>query len=193
MDNSKAQKKVCQARFPMPHFGRYVMWIGILCFMFASAVLARENNWQLTLANGDKISSVSLQRLEGDSLAISSAFSDTTFMKWISVESIVELRKVKKSKFWKGAGIGFVAGAAAGALIGWATYEEPEPTPGGWDINWWTSDSNASVGAILFAPVGFLLGGIIGSSAGKDQTYDFTQMKYKQKLDLISSLVSNQN
>lgn len=192
MNYSKAQKKDCQARFPMPHFGRYVVWVGIICFMFASAVLARENNWQLTLANGDTISSVLLQRLQGDSLAISFAISDTTLMKWISVESIVELRKVKKSKFWKGAGIGFVAGAAVGALIGRASYEEPEPTPGDWNLDFGPG-FNTSVGGILGAPVGFLLGGIIGSSAGKDEIYDFTQMKYKQKLDLISSLVSNQN
>jgi outer membrane lipoprotein SlyB len=112
-------------------------------------------------------------------------------MKWISVDSIVELRKVKNSKFWKGAGIGFVTGAAAGALIGWATYEKPKHTHGMWDWDFGPG-FNTSVGAILGAPVGFLLGGIIGSYAGKDEIYNFSQMSYQQKLIILGWLVSNQ-
>jgi hypothetical protein len=84
-----------------------------------------------------------------------------------------------------------VTGAAAGALIGWATYEEPEPIPGEWNFDFGPG-FDVLAGGILGAPAGFLLGGMIGLSAGKDETYDFTQMSYPQKLAILGLIVSNQ-
>jgi len=95
-------------------------------FIFANALSAQSNVWQIKLAAATMLSNVSLQNVVGDSLAISQ-FGQ---VRRIAVDAIIEMRQAKKSKFWKGAGIGFLTGAAAGALIGLATYEEPNAADG---------------------------------------------------------------
>lgn len=190
MSYLKNQEKAGQIPFPMLYTVKNMIWIGIFCFLFTSSVFGQEKNWQITLTNGKVISNIFLQQVEGDSIALASVSSATTIMKWIPVDSITELRHVKKSKFWKGAGIGFVAGATVGALIGWATYEKPAPNPDDWFPDLWEGpEYNAIGGGILGAPVGFLLGGIIGASMGRDEIYDFSKMNHKQKLNLSFSLV----
>ena len=161
-----------------------------MLFLTTNSLLAQENIWYLTLSNGDTISSISLQSLVGDSLVISH-LGETN---WIPVESIVEMRKVGKSKFRKGIGIGFVAGAAIGALIGLATYGKPS-SDGSFFEEGSTIDLgpgvNALAGGIIGGLAGFVVGGIIGSSySGKDEIYDLSQKKHEQKLEMIRLLVS---
>lgn len=55
----------------------------------------------------------------------------------------------RRRHFWAGAGIGFLAGAFTGVLLG-SGQDDPYIDPG-------------LVGAVLGAPVGFLLGGLIGA------------------------------
>jgi hypothetical protein len=62
----------------------------VFYLLSTSSLLSMSNNWKLTLINGDTISNISLQRLEGDSLVI----SDTTFTKCILVDSIIEVRQI---------------------------------------------------------------------------------------------------
>jgi len=151
-------------------------------FLSIQSLFSQENNWHLKLVNGDTIANVDLQSLVGDSLAISHSGQPSL----IPVESIVEMRKTGTSKFWKGAGIGFAAGAGVGALIAAATYEESsgpfaaDPGRGGSIIG----------GAIIGGVPGFVIGGLVGSSAGKEKTYDLSQQRLVYKLAIIRSIVS---
>jgi hypothetical protein len=88
-----------------------------------NSLLAQENNWQLTLVNGDTISNVSFQNLVGDSLAISQSGQTN----WINVESITEIRKIVESEFWTGAGIGAIVGTGLGAIIASSSNKKSTP------------------------------------------------------------------
>jgi len=156
----------------------------LLIFSAANALLAQDNAWQIKLADGDILSNLSLQNVVGDSLVV----SQTGQARRIAVDDIVEMRRAGKSKFWKGAGIGFLAGGATGALIGLATYEEPDPANG------FTLDfgpgANALAGGILGGLGGFVVGGMIGASAGKDEVYDFSTKTFEQKLAVLRLIVA---
>jgi len=146
----------------------------------SNTLLAQKNNWYIKISNGDILSSVSLQGLVGDSLAISH-LGETN---WIPVDSIVEMRKLRKSNFWKGVGIGVVAGAVTGALIGYALYElSPRE---GFDFG---PVFSALAGGITGLPAGCLVGGVI-SSSGKEEIYYLTRRKHEQKLVLIRWILS---
>jgi hypothetical protein len=159
----------------------------LLLFISASALPAQNKVWQIKLASGDMLSNVSLQNVVGDSLAI----SQTGQARRIAVDAIVEMRRAGKSKFWKGAGIGFLAGGVTGGLIAAATYEKPKN-----DFEaivediFATRQTNIVTGALLGGISGFIIGGLIGSSAGKEQVYDFTQKTREQKSDMLRFIVA---
>ena len=166
----------------------------IIYLLSTSSLLSMSNNWKLTLINGDTISNISLQRLEGDSLVI----SDTTFTKCILVDSIIEVRQINKSYFREGAGIGLLGGVIIGVLIGSAAYKESGPSsgeskdsinldfmPGGPGIN-------TLAGGILGGLSGFLVGGIIGAFSRKDEIYDLLLKNHDQKMNMIKLILLNE-
>lgn len=146
---------------------------------------AQQNNLNLILFNGDAISNFSTQKLVGDSIMISHLGE----AKLIAIESIIAIRKVAKSEFWKGAGIGFFAGAAAGLLILAATYEKPKSSD--WNINI-GPPPEVAVG-VLGGLAGFFVGGVIGTTAGEDEIYDLSHMNPERKLKKIREELSKQN
>ncbi len=166
----------------------------IIYLLSASSLLSMSNNWKLTLINGDTISNVSLQRLDGDSLVV----SDTAFTKHIWIDSIVEVRQVNKSHFRVGAGIGLLAGITIGALIGRASYHEPAPSTGddmiSFDINFGPSGAEMSTlgGGLLGGLSGFLIGGIIGGSSRKDEIINLANKNHDQKADRIKLIFLNE-
>jgi len=101
------------------------------------------------------------------------------------------MRRVGKSKFWKGAGIGFLAGGATGGLIGAATYEESTEPLADIFINPARQGEAIVTGALLGGISGFIIGGLVGSSAGKEQVYDFTQKTREQKSATLHFIVAN--
>lgn len=154
----------------------------ISILLLEASSFAQDNNWQLVLTNGDTISNISLRELEGDSVAIEC--SNVALTKWIQVDSIAQLRKINKSRFWRGAGIGILVGTAAGALIGLATYEEPTPSPHKWNFDF-GPEWNAMGGGIVGGLTGFALGGFIGAALGKDEVYRISQMQKMQKINTL--------
>ena len=78
----------------------------------------------------------------------------------VIIGDVKTIRIVKKSEFWKGAGLGLLIGGAAGAALVYASGGELAG-----------SEGNAAVaGAILFGVPSALVVGILGAFAGRDKT-----------------------
>jgi hypothetical protein len=165
-------------------------------FFYLSSLLSMDNNWNLTLSNGDTISNISLNRLEGDSLVI----SDGAFTKRVLVDSIVEVRQINKSNFREGAGIGLLAGMTIGALMGRASYKKPVPSSGeskDWihfDVGSGPDGAELSTigGGLLGCVSGFIIGGIIGASSRGDERYDLLHKNHYQKINMIQTILLNE-
>ena len=160
--------------------------IGITIFFLSLSLLpAQDYNWNISLANGDTVSNVSPLNLSGDSLLISSI----TEMKWISVTSIIEMTKLKKSKLAEGMGLGFLAGGAIGAAIGYASYEKPkQSSSGSFSINIDFGPAPYVLGGGLIGGiVGIVVGATIGDSAGGKEVYYLSQYTYDEKVKWIRS------
>ncbi|MBC8181717.1 hypothetical protein H8E88_11410 [candidate division KSB1 bacterium] len=156
----------------------------IITLLSNQQIFAQVNNLNLTLSNGKKIAQGSIEKLVGDSTKISSLGPT----QWIKVDSLIEIKLVKKSKFWKRAGIGFSIGGTFGGAIASVTYEKPAPTPGSFNIE--SKGLNTFGGVIFGSFTGTLVGGIIGASSGKDKVYDLSQKNLEQKLEIIQSIIA---
>lgn len=155
----------------------------LLFFIFANALPAQNKAWQIKLAGGGMLSNVSLQNVIGDSLAISQAGQTRR----IAVDAVIEMRRDGKSKFWKGAGIGLLAGGATGALIAAATYEE---STGPFAVDPAGRGGTTIAGAVLGGIPGFIIGGLVGSSAGKAQVYDLSGKTREQKSATLRFIIA---
>ena len=149
-------------------------------FMAPCLCVAQGTIWQITLANGAVISAPSCL-IAGDSLRLENDDHAQT----VALSELVQLRKIKKSKFWLGSGIGLVVGAATGAIIGAASYEPPKHTPGEWDFEIWDdADANAFFGGVGGGLAGICAGGTVGLLLGKDKVYDLAKMELKEKTEI---------
>ena len=153
----------------------------LIVFKFS---IAQENDWQIVLSDGNKISGISHRALTGDSLFI----IHSRIIEWVPVHSIVKIRIVKKSKFWQGAGIGFASGAAVGVLVGIITYDEQNSNgysefridlSGVFPIFW----------GITGGFVGFITGGTVGAFCGKDIVFDLSEMALEEKKAVIREIL----
>ena len=104
----------------------------------------------------------------------------------IDVADIKFIRIVKKSKFWTGAGLGFLMGGVLGASLG-ASYAEKEKSKpyflAGYMADWAILGYGLGLGAITA-----LLGGLIGASAGRDKTIQIegmTESEIRKALDKL--------
>ncbi|MGO9482821.1 MAG: hypothetical protein ACLP05_13710 [Candidatus Kryptoniota bacterium] len=97
----------------------------------------------------------------------------------IPVDSIALLMRHRGSHFWAGAGIGTAAGAVTGFIIGYASYQKPA----GQQIDLGPGLGGLG-GAIIFAPAGFIIGGVIGAVSGNDDVCDLSQRSHDDKIKL---------
>jgi hypothetical protein len=139
-----------------------------------SFISTQDCQWNILLAHGDTLLNVSLEYFTGDYLLITTGAE--TY--WISINSIIEMTKLRKSKAVEGMGYGFLAGGAIGALIGLASYRERGELLSG-----------PGYSAIGFGTIGGILGivieGGVGASAGMNQIYDLSHSTYEEKVTLI--------
>lgn len=152
----------------------------LLLITLSSAVFAQKPDLQVTLASGDIFWPVSIEKLVEDSIAIShmGAFH------MLAVSSIVEIKREKQSKFWAGAGIGLLAGAAIMGTIASATYQES-------DGEWFSVDSRGmqTLGGVFVGGIaGVVVGGVVGMSLGKDEIYSLAHKSPRQKLSMINTI-----
>lgn len=157
----------------------------ILLFLSTTSLIAKEKNWQIVLANGDTISEVSMQDIQGNFLICSNTHPEFVYL--IPVDSITELQNKKKSEVKKFTLIGVLIGGATGALIGWHTYKELAPT-GGMTFSWHLEPgSRAAVGGVLGAFTGLIIGRLIGVLGERNEVYDLSQSSYDVKAKFIQA------
>ena len=111
-----------------------------------------------------EILKIDAQRVRGELIAVKqdSLLLLKTEGSDVSV-NIVDVKSVliiKKSKFLKGMGIGFLSGALLGGLLGAIGGEENET---------WPREAIALLFAGIGSGTGLLVGGILGANAGKDK------------------------
>ena len=159
-----------------------------ILLILSNLSFAQQKNINLTLRNGDILSQTSIEKLIEDSVKISISGQP----QWIKADSIIEIRQIKKSKFWKGAGIGLLTGTAVGAIIGRASYKEADASDDSWNFDFGPGLSTFG-GAVLGGLTGTLVGGIVGASSGKDEVYDLSQKKLEQKIEIIKSIMAKKN
>jgi len=83
----------------------------------------------------------------------------------VDISEIKVIRIVKKSKVLQGLGFGFLIGAGSGALMGLADGGDPSA----W-IGPRTAGEAAVWGAVVFGPLGAIIGGTLGFASGIDKT-----------------------
>lgn len=89
-----------------------------------------------------------------------------------NISELSKVRIVKKSRFLKGLGKGFLWGGAAGAGVGALMGISNTPDPDAWiDMRPTTAGEGAIGGAIVAGTISGLAGGIGGAISGIDRTF----------------------
>jgi len=151
-----------------------------------------ENNtevlWKLIYLSGNEIQVDQLLTVSDTSLL---TLRNGKYMR-IPVDSIAVVVHYRDGHFWTGAGIGFVAGGLAGTIIGVATAAKPDPAkPETQLFSWVNTDNSMSVGLIVGAPLGFVVGGVIGGT-GEYVTFDLRAQKNpKMKRQILQKAIDD--
>ena len=132
----------------------------ILCFS-ASPATAQESTLRLITLSSDTLNTCSIDSLS-DIVLFASCNGKAIS---IPIDSIAILERFKEGHFLKGAAIGTLVGVAAGAIIGYATYQKPESKPNGFFTIDLGPDLVALSGGVIGGVSGFVVGGLIGASS----------------------------
>jgi hypothetical protein len=174
---------------------KYSILISFLCLLLTFQFLpAQDNTWNILQVNGDTLFNVSLQNLIDDSLLIASLietkWGSYTKIRRIPIASIIEMKKIKKSKIGKGIGLGLLIGGAVGAGIGYATYDKPEHSSGPFAVQIDLGpEFNTLIGGIAGGTLGMIIG--IAVCSGEDVVYDLSQWEYSKKVKWLRSKLPN--
>jgi hypothetical protein len=124
--------------------------------------ITRDQPIECSERRSPRMTTGQLRTLDGDSLRISTQSTDTGLV--IPTAYVDRLLVVdgRRSRFWTGAGIGLLAGAAIGGVIG-STQEWCLISFGDCD------DPATGLGVIIGAPAGFLIGGVVGAVIRSDR------------------------
>ncbi len=129
--------------------------------------------WRLMYNSGDNLHLDELDSLSDTHLF---ALRNDTLIS-IPIDSIAVLVHFKKGHFWIGAGIGFLAGAFLGGIIGDATAPKGSDSTFGTAFTSGFNRMNAWAGGVTIgAALGFVAGGIL-SAGDSYETYDLRAQK----------------
>lgn len=157
----------------------------LLFYLYASLFRPIEKDrWNIKNFDGRTYEDCTSLELEGDSLSFCISDRDNK----IPVAPIIELQKVRKSRFWRGSAVGFLIGASAGSLVGYLSHDALKDESGGWDFDFGPGLSALGGGA-AGGLLGFITGGLTGAMAGRDEVYPLINLRYKQKLAFIENLI----
>ena len=107
--------------------------------------------------------------------------SDSSIQR-ISINEIYHIREIRKSKFGKYLGIGLLIGAGTGIILGLASGDDNSGF-----IQFSAEDKAVMSGSILGLGGG-LIGIIASIGSGQDLKYDLSDLRYLQKVQVISKL-----
>jgi len=82
----------------------------------------------------------------------------------VALNEIKEIKIVKKSRLWNGLGYGLLIGGGGGALVGFASGDDPP----GWVS--FTAPQKAMLCGVVFGGLGMILGAIGGGLSGIDES-----------------------
>ena len=105
---------------PMRTLAKFSLVLTTIC-LFTSPSSAQENTWQVILLSGDMLHSCTLDSLP-DVVLFARCNGESISL---PVDSIASLSRLHEGGFWKGAGTGFLVGAASGAILGAILYHKP--------------------------------------------------------------------
>ena len=154
----------------------------ILIILFFSPIFVKAQDYQLTLSSGDTLCHISFENMIGDSVEIFHSWH----YKWIKVNSIIEIIKIKESKSGKGAGIGLLCGALIGTMV---THSKTKDISDPYGLGGFVLPVGKGVGGLT----GFVCGGLIGAVVSQDEVYDISKISYMEKLVIIESIISKES
>jgi hypothetical protein len=164
-----------------------LMLLIIFCIAaISSSAISQDQDrlWTVITASEDTLLLCALDHIDNGriQLACGNAASH------VSVDSVRKIIRHVQSQFWKSAGYGALGGAAAGAIIGLASYQRPRS--GGFISLDYGPGFSAAGGAILGAVAGFAVGGIVGAASGGDEVHDLTSETFAEKLRILKHLAA---
>ncbi|MFX0211367.1 MAG: hypothetical protein ACFFDT_35635 [Candidatus Hodarchaeota archaeon] len=118
-----------------------------------------------------------------DSILLLDIYSGTDVS--VEVKNIGLIKIVKESKFWQGAGIGFLIGGTGGGIIAGVTAKDDPP-----DTFFWQMSATEKIIAAVFSIgiIGGLLGGAVGATVGKDKTFHFEGKSDSEIQEILEKL-----
>jgi hypothetical protein len=144
----------------MQTINKLFLIITILCLSI-SPVSAQESTLRLISVSNDTLNLCRIDSLSD--IVLFASCSNKALS--LPIDSIAIIERIKEGHFLKGAALGTLVGVTVGAIIGYATYQKPEPRPNGlFTID--LGPGPATLGGGLIGGVGgFVVGGVIGSSS----------------------------
>jgi hypothetical protein len=145
-----------------------------------------SQSWQLSLATGDTLCDVALERIIGDSLFITHCGTPQA----VCIEAISSMSLITKgTSFWAGTGIGFLVGTATSALFVYATNEEPTSSGFFSGLERSISHLTSIMEIILSGCLGGAIGGLIGDSSTVHDAYDLSSMPSPVKVKVVQNIL----
>lgn len=155
-------------------------FIGVsLFFLFCNNLFCQKQIWEIMCYSDQPYKNVVLYKLSDDTLYLKALGNIYP----ISVNSIVYLKRERKSY----AGSGLVLGMIGGGIIGNQISQNTENEDG------FFSDISIMIGTGLGIIVGGIFGFAIGEGLGADEYYDFKKRNIDEKKILLLELIQRAN
>lgn len=100
----------------------------------------------------------------------------------VGIDEVRSIQIVKKSKFFKGLGLGLLSGGGAGAGLGLLSGDDP---PGWFSF---TAGQKVLLGGIAFGSLGAIIGGIYGVIKGMDESVETEGRTPREMEDILIKL-----
>jgi hypothetical protein len=156
-----------------------VVVVCIMIILFPAISSGRTNDWTVITSSDDTLRMCTVRLSANGRMMIYSA----NMLYDLPIESLKTVIVPGEPQFWRGAGIGALAGGVLGGAIAGATMEEHR---GGYiDL----SGIAVFGGGILGAAAGFAVGGVIGAASGADDVYEFSGQPNESKIRCIRKLI----
>jgi hypothetical protein len=106
----------------------------------------------------------------------------------VSIEVISKLKVARKKRpILRGMGLGALAGIPVGAIVGLASYKEPDPYSSTWD---WGPGFSAGGGVLVGCLSGFPVGAIVGAFSTRYTSHDLGNVAPADKAAYLAHILS---